>query len=95
MVGTKQSFRSVGRQRITEKTICKVANGDDGTNIKKPKRTEQHIGLFRESVIVNGYNTKGHATGRLKRNRFTYCALRDLALQRGYYSTCVRKRSFC
>lgn len=39
MMGTEQSFRSVGRQRITEKTICKVANGDDGANIKKPKRS--------------------------------------------------------
>jgi len=38
MVGTKQSFRSVGRQRITEKTICNVANGGGGANIKKSKR---------------------------------------------------------
>lgn len=38
MVGTKQSFRSVGRQRITEKTICKVANGSGGANIKESKR---------------------------------------------------------
>lgn len=36
-MGTKQSFRGIRRQRITEKTICKVANRDDGANIKKPK----------------------------------------------------------
>lgn len=65
MVGTKQSFRSVRRQRLTEKTICKVVNGGGGANIKD---VEAGIaGLERESAAVNGCNTKGHATGYLKR----------------------------
>jgi len=70
MVGTKQSFRSVGRQRITEKTICKVANGGGGANIKESKRAM--LLLERESVAVNGCNTKGHTTGYLKR---AFCLL--------------------
>jgi len=68
MVGTKQSFRSVGRQRITEKMICKIANGGGGTNIKESKR----VMLLLESVAVNGCNTKGHTTGYLKR---AFCLL--------------------
>lgn len=80
MVGTKQSFRSVRRQRITEKTICKVANGGGGANIKESEASRApDLGRKneRESLVVNGCNTKGHATSAAAlRDRFAYCLKR-------------------
>lgn len=69
-MGTKQSFRSAGRQRITEKAICEVANGGGGANIKESReKRAQCAGLERESArSCNGCNPKGHTLlrGRLK-----------------------------
>jgi len=38
-------------------------------------------GLERQSVVVNGYNPKGYASGRIKRS-FCLLPLRDIATQR-------------
>lgn len=80
MMGTKQSFRNVGRQRITEKTICKVANGDGGANIKELEASRE-TELERESVVVNGCNSKGHVTEHRKipPSFCSYCLKRRIA----------------